>query len=132
MSLLGSGTLIGRSLVIRGEVRGSEDLYIDGSVEGTVALSAGRLTIGPNAKVRADVEAPEVIVMGELEGNLRSAGRVELRDKSSMTGDILAVRLAVEEGAVIKGTVDLRGPEPKPAETEVPEPAEASPLFQHQ
>ncbi|WP_263418826.1 bactofilin family protein [Terriglobus albidus] len=130
MSLLGAGTLIGRSLVIRGEVSGSEDLYVDGSIEGTVTLSAGRLTVGPNAKVKADVQAPEVIVMGDLDGNLRSEGKVELRDKSAVRGDILAIRLAVEEGAVLRGRVDLRGPEEK-AEDASPAVEESS-LFQHQ
>ena len=129
MSLLGAGTLIGRSLVIRGEVSGSEDLYVDGSIEGTVTLSAGRLTVGPNAKVKADVHAPEVAVMGELDGNLRSEGKVELRDKSITRGDILAIRLAVEEGAVLRGHVDLRGPEEK-AEDAAPVVEESS-LFQH-
>jgi len=130
MSLLGAGTLIGRSLVIRGEVSGSEDLYVDGSIEGTVTLSAGRLTVGPNARFKADVHAPEVIVMGELDGNLRSEGKVELRDKSILRGDILAIRLAVEEGAVLRGNVDLRGPEGK-AEDAAPAVEESS-LFQHQ
>ncbi|QEE29792.1 polymer-forming cytoskeletal protein [Terriglobus albidus] len=129
MSLLGAGTLIGRSLVIRGEVSGSEDLYVDGSIEGTVTLAAGRLTVGPNARLTADVQAPEVAVMGELNGNLRSEGKVELRDKSTMRGDILAIRLAVEEGAVLRGHVDLRGPEEK-AEDAAPVVEESS-LFQH-
>lgn len=130
MSLLGAGTLIGRSLVIRGEVSGSEDLYVDGSIEGTVTLSAGRLTVGPNAKLKADVQAPEVIVMGELDGNLHVEGKVELRDKSTLRGDILAIRLAVEQGAVLRGHVDLRGPEEK-AEDAAPAVEESS-LFQHQ
>ena len=131
MSLLGAGTLIGRSLVIRGEVSGNEDLYVDGSIEGTVTLAAGRFTVGPNARLKADVQAPEVIVMGELDGNLRSEGKVELRDKSTLKGDILAIRLAVAEGAVLRGHVDLRGPEEKAEDAAAPVVEESS-LFQHQ
>ncbi|WP_263408622.1 bactofilin family protein [Terriglobus tenax] len=131
MSLTGSVTQIGRSLVIRGEVSGSEDLYVDGSIEGTVSLSAGKLTIGPNAQIKADVQAPDIVILGTQEGNLRSSGRVELRDKSLVSGDIVAVRLAVEEGAVLRGNVDLRGPEEKAVEESAPAPDESS-LFQHQ
>jgi len=132
MNLSASGTLVGRSVTIRGEVTGSEDLYVDGTIEGTITLVSGRLTIGPNARIIADVQAPEIIIMGALEGNVRSEGRVELRNKASVVGDIVAVRLAVEEGAIIRGLVDLRGPVPviETIEAPVESPqAEPSPLF---
>ena len=72
-------TVIGKSVIVRGEISGKEDLYIDGDVEGTVTLSDSRLTIGPNAQVRADVNASEVVIFGSLTGNITSTGRVDLR-----------------------------------------------------
>src|SRR5271156_7235980 len=83
-------TVIGKSVVIRGELSGSEDLYIDGDVEGTVTLPESRLTIGPNAKVKADVNARDIVIFGSLTGNITSAGRVDLRQSATVKGDILA------------------------------------------
>jgi cytoskeletal protein CcmA (bactofilin family) len=107
---------IGKSIVIRGEVKGSEDLTLDGRVEGTVTLTEGRLTIGPNAEIEADLAAKDVLIMGHVKGNVVAAGRVELRAGSNVEGDITALRLAVEENAVFRGKVDLtqaatKGPE---------------------
>jgi len=98
---------IGKSVVIRGEVKGSEDLIVDGQVEGTVTLSESRLTIGPNANVSADLSAKDVLVMGHVQGNIVASGRVELRAGCSMEGDIRALRLAVEDNAIFRGKVDL-------------------------
>jgi len=86
---------------------GREDLYVDGVVEGTIALSEGRLTVGPNARVMADVDAREVVIYGMVEGNIRAGGRVELRESAVVKGDIVAARLSIEENASIKGRVDL-------------------------
>jgi cytoskeletal protein CcmA (bactofilin family) len=98
---------IGKSVHLRGEVRGNEDLVVDGFVEGTITLSGGRLTVGPNAKVNADVSARDVIVLGELNGNITAIGRVELRSGANLVGDIQASRLSIEENAGFSGKVDL-------------------------
>jgi cytoskeletal protein CcmA (bactofilin family) len=101
-------TVIGKSVVIRGELSGQEDLYIDGDVEGTVTLPESRLTIGPNAQVRADVNAREIVIFGNLTGNITSTGRVDLRQSAVVKGDILAGRLSIEESAVVTGRVELK------------------------
>jgi cytoskeletal protein CcmA (bactofilin family) len=98
---------IGKSVVIRGEVKGSEDLIVDGRVEGTVSLSESRLTIGPNANVAADLSAKDVLVLGQVQGNIVASGRVELRAGCAVEGDIRALRLSVEDNAVFRGKVDL-------------------------
>jgi cytoskeletal protein CcmA (bactofilin family) len=100
-------TVIGRSVTIRGDVTGKEDLYMDGVVEGTIALPESRLTVGPNARVLADVDAREVVIFGLVEGNLRAAGRIELRESAVVKGDIVAARLSIEENACMKGRVEL-------------------------
>jgi cytoskeletal protein CcmA (bactofilin family) len=100
-------TVIGRSVTIRGEVSGNEDMYMDGVVEGTIALLESRLTIGPNARVMADLDAGDVVIYGLVEGNIRASGRIELRDSAVVKGDIVAGRLSIEENASIKGKVEL-------------------------
>src|SRR5271157_5043005 len=98
---------IGKSVVIRGEVKGSEDLVVDGRIEGTVTLSESRLTIGSTASVAADLSAKDVLIMGQVQGNIVATGRVELRAGSVVEGDVRALRLAVEDNAVFRGKVDL-------------------------
>jgi cytoskeletal protein CcmA (bactofilin family) len=98
---------IGKSVVILGEVKGSEDLIVDGRVEGTVTLSESRLTIGSSANVAADLSAKDILVLGQVHGNLAASGRVELRAGCMVEGDISAMRLAVEDNAVFRGRVDL-------------------------
>ena len=100
-------TVIGKSVTIRGELAGKEDLYMDGVVEGTIALPESRLTVGPNARVMADVDAREVVIFGVVEGNLCASGLVELRASAVVKGDIVAERLSIEENASMKGRVDL-------------------------
>ena len=99
--------VIGKSVQIRGEVKGSEDLLVDGQVEGTITLTESRLTIGPNAKVAAQVSARDVVVLGTLNGDITATGRIELRQGSNLVGDISASRLSIEENAIFKGKVDL-------------------------
>ena len=127
-------TVIGKSVIIRGGLSGNEDLFIDGDVEGTVTLPESRLTIGPNARVKADVSAREVVIFGHLTGNVQATGRVELRQSALVKGDILAGRLSIEESAVLTGRVELKAtaeaPKPSAPAVAVPAPAEASaPLF---
>jgi cytoskeletal protein CcmA (bactofilin family) len=102
---------IGKSVLIRGEVKGSEDLFVDGRVEGTISLSESRLTIGPNAVLAADLSARDVLILGQVQGNVIATGRVELRAGCQVTGDVRALRLAIEDNAVFRGKVDLtQGP----------------------
>jgi cytoskeletal protein CcmA (bactofilin family) len=98
---------IGKTVVIRGEVKGNEDLIVDGRVEGTVNLAESRLTIGPNANVAADLLAKDVLILGQVQGNIVASGRVELRAGCQVVGDIRALRLAVEDNAIFRGKVDL-------------------------
>ncbi len=117
--------VIGKSVQIRGEVKGSEDLLVDGQVEGTITLSESRLTIGPNARVEAHVSAKDVVVLGTLNGNITATGRIELRQGSNLNGDISAARLSIEENAIFKGKVDLvQGAKTVVAEPQTQVPAE--------
>ena len=107
MAVENGSARIGKSVTIRGEVKGSEDLIVDGHLEGTISLSDSRLTIGPNANVAADLTAQDVLVLGHVKGNVVATGRVELRAGCSVEGDIRALRLAIEDNAVFRGKVDL-------------------------
>lgn len=98
---------IGRSVVIKGELSGSEDLYLDGEVEGTVELRGHSLTIGPHGRVRANVQARDVVVDGKIDGNL-NADRVELKSSSIVVGDIITQRIVIEDGAFFKGSIDIQ------------------------
>lgn len=98
---------IGKSLVIKGELSGSEDLYVDGQVEGSIALKGNSLTVGPNGYVKANVEAKGVVVQGKLDGNVQASERVQLRKSAVMNGDITTQRISIEEGAYLKGKVDI-------------------------
>lgn len=124
---------IGKTVVVRGEVQGSEDLIVDGRIEGTVRLSESRLTIGPHANLAADVAARDVLVLGTIKGNIVASGRVELRAGCTVEGDIRALRLAVEDNAVFRGKVDLTQAAPAavkaPAETVVAQQPQASGIF---
>jgi cytoskeletal protein CcmA (bactofilin family) len=116
MAVENSPARIGKSVIICGEVKGSEDLIVDGRVEGTINLSESRLTIGPSADVAADLAAKDVLILGHVHGNVVANGRVELRAGCVMEGDIRALRLAVEDNAVFRGRVDLTQGAAKPAE----------------
>jgi cytoskeletal protein CcmA (bactofilin family) len=119
---------IGKSVVIRGEVKGNEDLFIDGRVEGTVSLTEARLTIGPNAVLAADLSARDVLIQGQVQGSVIATGRVELRAGCQLIGDVRALRLAIEDNAVFRGKVDLtQGVAAKAAEAGQAAVAEAAP-----
>jgi cytoskeletal protein CcmA (bactofilin family) len=99
---------IGKSVVIKGELNGSEDLTIEGHVEGTIQLRDHVLTIGPNGKIKAQVFAKSVIVLGEVTGNVTASDKVDIRDNGSVDGDIISPRVAIAEGAHFRGSVDMQ------------------------
>src|SRR3954471_11700155 len=99
---------IGKSVVIKGELNGSEDLTIEGHVEGTIQLKEHVLTIGPNGKIKAQIFAKSVIVLGEVQGNVTASDKVDIRDNGSVEGDLIAPRIAIAEGAHFKGSIDMQ------------------------
>jgi cytoskeletal protein CcmA (bactofilin family) len=104
---------IGRSLVIKGEVSGAEALYIDGRVEGTISFPESRVTIGRNGNVAANINAKELVIMGKVQGNVECADRLDIRSEGVLAGDVITHRISVEEGAILKGGVEVRTPEKK-------------------
>ena len=128
-SAKGTVAHIGKSVVVRGELSGSEDLFIDGQVEGTIELRDHHLTVGPNGRVQANINAKEVVIQGTVKGNVRAIDRVEIRKSGSLTGDMVAARVAIEDGAFFKGSIDIQKggyAHAKPAE---PKRAEATPAM---
>jgi len=125
---------IGKSVVIKGELNGSEDLTIEGHVEGKIELRDHVLTIGPNGKIKAELFAKSVIVLGEVIGNVTASEKVDIRDNGSVDGDIVSPRVAIAEGAHFRGSVDMQrgaGKQAAPARTES-KPAPAQPQQQQQ
>lgn len=100
---------IGKSVFIKGEVSGSEDIYVDGQVEGSIQLSGNNLTIGPNGRVRANISAKNVTIGGTLDGNITASERTELRKTAVTNGDVQTKRIAIEEGAFFKGKLEIIG-----------------------
>ena len=100
--------LIGKSVSIKGDVTGSEDLYIDGQVDGTIELHGNNLTIGPNGKVHANVNAKGVVIHGKMEGNIRATGRTALGKSAVTVGDIVTQHISIEDGAYFKGKVEIQ------------------------
>lgn len=99
---------IGRSVVIKGEITGSEPLYIDGRVEGSIHISDNRVTVGRNGSVTANIDAKEVVIMGAVKGNIQCTDRLDIRCEGSLIGDVTSQRISVEDGAVLKGSVEVR------------------------
>ena len=106
----GEQATIGKSLFIKGEVSGSESLYIDGKVEGAINLPGNRVTVGRNGQVAANVVAREIVVLGKVRGNCQASDRVDIRSEGSLTGDVIAARISIEDGAFFKGGIDIRKP----------------------
>jgi cytoskeletal protein CcmA (bactofilin family) len=100
--------VIGKGVTIKGQIFSREDLTIDGEVDGSVELQEHRLTIGEKGKIRADVSAREVVVLGSLHGNVEATEKIDIRKQASITGDIKAARIEAEDGAYLKGSVDTR------------------------
>ena len=103
-----SAVNIGKSVVIKGELNGSEDLTIEGQVEGKIELRQNVLTIGPNGKIKAQVFAKSVVILGEVTGNVTASEKVDIRDNGSVDGDIAAPRVAIAEGAHFRGSIDMQ------------------------
>ena len=126
---------IGKSVVIKGELNGSEDLTVEGHVEGKIELRDHVLTIGPNGKIKAQVFAKAVIVLGEVNGNVTATEKVDIRDGGSVDGDIISPRVAIAEGAHFRGSVDMQrksgqdgkaSPQQRPAAQPAPQPQTAA------
>ncbi len=108
---------IGKSVIVKGELSGSEDLYVDGEVEGSIELRGHSLIVGPNGRVHANIRARDVVVHGKVDGNVHGSERVELKKSAILVGDIFTQRIAIEDGAYFKGGIDIQKetkPEPKP------------------
>lgn len=110
---------IGKSVVVKGEISGSEDLYVDGEVRGAIELREHSLTVGPNGKVDADVTAREIVVLGALNGNVHATEKIEIRKTGSLLGDLTTARIIIEDGAYFKGSIDILKPGQK---SEAPRP----------
>lgn len=103
---------IGKAVKINGQIYSKEDLYVDGDVEGTIELQEHRLTIGPNGKVHSSVKAREVVVLGNIQGNVDASDKLEIRKDARLVGDIKTARIIIEDGAYFKGSIDIVKPEP--------------------
>ena len=119
---------VGKSIKFKGEISGSEDLYVDGEIEGTVELRDNSLTVGPNGNVRAQIKARTITVQGRLEGNVQAGERIEIRKTGSLEGDLVTPRIVIEDGAVFRGSIDILKPgtaPQRPALNRKPAPARA-------
>src|ERR1700689_1848116 len=108
---------IGRSCVVKGELTGAESLFFDGRVEGTISFPDNRVTIGRNGNVAANITAKEVVIMGKVQGNVECSDRLDIRNEGLLSGDVITHRISVEEGAILKGGVEVRNPEKKDQKT---------------
>jgi cytoskeletal protein CcmA (bactofilin family) len=99
---------IGKSVVIKGELSGSEDLYVDGQIDGAIDLRNHSLTVGPNGNVKANISAKAIVIQGKVDGSLTASDRLDLRKSAVVTGDVTTQRIAIEEGAFLKGKVDIQ------------------------
>ena len=123
----GSAAVIGKSVVLKGQIYGREDVTIDGEVEGTVELQEHRLTVGPNGKVVATIKAREIVVIGTVHGNIETREKIEIRKDAKVVGDIRTARIVIEDGAYFKGSIDIvRAEAPKPAAVPKPQPVSSA------
>lgn len=126
------GAYLGKSLQIQGELTGDEDLAVEGQVRGTIQLANHRLTVGPLGKITANVTAREVVVYGQVQGNIQAQDRVEIKKSGSVVGDLKVARISIEDGAYFKGHIDIQlrsaaGPAAAAAAAAAPAPAHAAP-----
>jgi cytoskeletal protein CcmA (bactofilin family) len=116
--------MVGKAVVVKGEIHSREDLYIDGEIQGTVELMESKLTIGPNGRIQASVRAREVVVFGNVQGNVEALEKIDIRKDARLVGDIRTARIVIEDGAYFKGSIDILKPEPKPAPKPAAQPAQ--------
>jgi cytoskeletal protein CcmA (bactofilin family) len=119
----GGSATVGKAVKIVGQIHTKEDLYVDGEVEGTVEAMEHKLTIGPNGMVKATVRAREVVVLGNVTGNVEATDRLEIRKDAKLVGDIKTARIIIEDGAYFKGSIDIVTPEPVRAPSKPASPA---------
>jgi cytoskeletal protein CcmA (bactofilin family) len=124
---VGEQATIGKSLVVKGELSGSESLYVDGKVEGAINLPGNRVTVGRNGQVAANIMAREIVVLGKVRGNCQASDRVDIRSEGSLTGDVVAARISIEDGAFFKGGIDIRKPGAEAKGGSSPAPAASEP-----
>ena len=122
-SPVGDQAVISKGLFVKGEISGSESLFIDGKVEGAINLPGNRVTIGRNGQVGANVTAREVVVMGKVRGNVSASDRVDIRAEGALSGDVSAARISIEDGAFFKGGIDIRKADAKPSQPAAAQPA---------
>jgi cytoskeletal protein CcmA (bactofilin family) len=108
---------IGKAVKVNGQIFTKEDLYVDGDVEGTIESQDNKVTIGPNGRVQAGIRAREVVILGQVQGNVEAADKVDLRKDAKLVGDIISARISIEDGALFKGSIDIRKTEVKAAGT---------------
>ena len=123
----GGSAVLGKSVIVKGQIYSREDLTIDGEVEGTVELQEHRLTVGPNGKVTASVKAREIIVLGTVHGDVEAADKIDIRKDAKLLGDIRTARIVIEDGAYFKGNIDIVRPEVQRADSPKPQPVAAKP-----
>ena len=104
---------IGKAVKVNGKIFTKEDLYVDGDVEGTIESQDNKVTVGPNGRVQADISAREVVILGMVQGNVQAADKVDIRKDAKLVGDIISALISIEDGALFKGSIDIRKPEVK-------------------
>jgi len=118
-----SGAVLTSTLVVRGEISGSGDLFVDGQVQGKIRIPGAKVTVGPQGRVSSDIEAREIVVRGSVQGSLHGVDRVEIASSGNVRGDVVAPRLVIEEGAEVQGSIEVE----RPAKV-VEAPAEPAPV----
>jgi cytoskeletal protein CcmA (bactofilin family) len=114
-----TGTAIGKAISIKGDIYSEEDLFVDGQVQGSVELKGGRLTIGPNGKAESNVKAREVVIMGQVRGDVEASQKITIRKQGSLVGNIKTTGIVIDDDAYFKGSIDIVR---KPAESTEPQP----------
>jgi cytoskeletal protein CcmA (bactofilin family) len=105
----------GKAVRVEGKIISREDVYVDGQVEGAIELIEAKVTVGPNGRVKATISAREVVIIGAVQGDVTATDKVDIRKDAQLEGNITTARISIEDGAVFKGSIDIRKPDPKPA-----------------
>jgi len=124
--MAGDQATIGKGLLVKGEITGTESLFVDGKVEGSINLPGNRVTVGRNGSVTASISAREIVILGKVRGNVAASDRVDIRAEGALTGDVTAARISIEDGAFFKGGIDIKRTEVKAAPA-APAPVQPAP-----